>query len=248
MENEFIRAYRGLECKMKDLAESDGDVYLPNPEPSTPSDYIFICMEPSLGGWARSAHEALEKVASGFKNFLAGIEPMILHFSARRYLCEEGEQYHITDFSKGAMLVKRAGKKRTERCKRWYALLQKEIELIAKPGARIFAVGNAVAEQLRRQDFPWSITPLIHYSPLASGARKTRLRGHEGQFQSFANSFSYDDFIEVTEQVLKRSAVPNAIAENARSIVSLRGRFSESQLKLVYCYKLEFEATKRKTR
>src|SRR5664279_4481759 len=65
-----------LERLMKTRAESDGDVYLPNPEPTARVDYILIAMEPSLGHWARSAEEARARVASGFRNFLAGIEPM----------------------------------------------------------------------------------------------------------------------------------------------------------------------------
>jgi hypothetical protein len=32
-------------------------------------------------------------------------EDFILHFCVRRYLCGPAQQYHITDFSKGAMLV-----------------------------------------------------------------------------------------------------------------------------------------------
>jgi hypothetical protein len=31
---------------------------------------VFVCMEPSLGRWARSADEAKSKVDAGFRNFL----------------------------------------------------------------------------------------------------------------------------------------------------------------------------------
>ena len=75
---------------MKALAEADGDVYLPNPKPGGPVDYVLICMEPSLAHWARSAKEARARVDAGFRNFLAGFEPMLLHFSVRRFLCEAG--------------------------------------------------------------------------------------------------------------------------------------------------------------
>ena len=84
MRHEFVDKYRDLERRMKALAESDGDVYLPNPAPTEPVDYILVCMEPSLARWARSPEEARRKVASGFRNFLAGIEPMLLHFSTRK--------------------------------------------------------------------------------------------------------------------------------------------------------------------
>jgi hypothetical protein len=49
MEGELGRAYCNLERRMKALAESEGDVYLPNPKPAGLVDYILICMEPSLG-------------------------------------------------------------------------------------------------------------------------------------------------------------------------------------------------------
>ena len=93
---------------MKALAESEGDVFLPNTEPEGPVQYVLICMEPSLGRWARSADEARSKVEAGFRNFLFSMEDFILHFCARLYLCKPKERYHITDLSKGAMLVKRA--------------------------------------------------------------------------------------------------------------------------------------------
>ena len=47
----FRAAYRALEARMRTLAEADGDVFLPNPEPSPPVEYVFICMEPSIGRW-----------------------------------------------------------------------------------------------------------------------------------------------------------------------------------------------------
>lgn len=243
MDIDFKAAYRNLDQRMKALAESDGDVYLPNPEPAGTVDYVFICMEPSLGGWARSAEEARARVASGFRNFLAGIDPMLLHFSARRYLCNTGQRYHITDFSKGAMLVKHAGQTRTDRYGKWYALLREEIDLIAAPGARVIAVGNVVAEHLRRYGFDRTVTQVIHYSPLASSARAACIQGHEEQFREFARSISTQDMLASVREVLDESKVPPTIYSEALSIVE-RSRLLESQRKLIYCYKLAFEAMK----
>jgi hypothetical protein len=76
---------------------------------------MLICMQPSFGGWARSADEARARVDAGFRNFLAGLEPMLLHFCVRRFLWVSDQGYYITDLSKGAMLVKRAGVARAER-------------------------------------------------------------------------------------------------------------------------------------
>jgi hypothetical protein len=151
VEGSFHTAYRELEERMKALAVADGDVFLPNPEPEGPVDYVFICMEPSLGRWARSPEEAKSKVDAGFRNFLFSAETSILHFCIRRYLCESTQRYHITDFSKGAMLVKGAGLARAQRYDRWYALLLEEINLVATSDAAIVAVGNVVFQHLRAE-------------------------------------------------------------------------------------------------
>lgn len=111
VDGSFQAAYRNLEGRMKGLAEADGHIFLPNPEPEGPVDYVLICMEPSLGRWARSPEEAKSKVDAGFRNFLFSTEVSILHFCIRHYLCKPTQRYHITDFSKGAMLVKGAGRK-----------------------------------------------------------------------------------------------------------------------------------------
>jgi len=231
---------------MKALAESDGHVYLPNPEPTERVDYILICMEPSLGGWARSAAEARDKVASGFRNFITDIEPMLLHFSVRRFLCERGQRYHITDFSKGAMLVKDAATARADRYTRWYDLLKEEIDLLAEPGARVIAVGNAAAKHLRRRGFPRKVSTVVHYSPLAGMARAARLSGHEAGFREFESSISMQDVLEIAREVLDESKVPQEIREESLARLA-RNELTESRRKLVYRYKLDFEAIKADT-
>ncbi len=168
---------------------------------------------------------------------------MLLHFSVRRFLREKGEQYHITDFSKGAMRGKHAGAVRADRYDRWYALLQEKIDLIAAPGARIIAVGNAVADHLRRREFPSEVTPVIHYSPLAGRARTTRLAKHEDRFREFESSISSKDVLATAQEVLDESGVPPEIYKEALTHVA-RSQLSESRRKLVYCYKLDFEAMK----
>src|SRR5699024_7817782 len=104
----------------------DGDVYLPNIEPVGPVQNILICMEPSLGRWASSGNEAINKVKSGFRNFLYSMEDFILHYCVRRFLCENNASYHVTDISKGAMLIEKANTHRNERYGRWFSLLQEE--------------------------------------------------------------------------------------------------------------------------
>ena len=106
---------------MRALATADGDVFLPVPEPLSPVQYIFICMEPSLGGG--SPEKARAEIEAGGRNFVNSIEDFLFHFSIRRYLCKPNERYHITDWSKGAMSVERAGIDRARRYDKWYSLL-----------------------------------------------------------------------------------------------------------------------------
>jgi hypothetical protein len=187
---DFRLAYRALEARMKVLAEADGEVFLPNAEPLGPVQYVFVCMEPSLGRWARSADEARSKVEAGFRNFLSSIDDFILHFCIQQYLCVPTQRYHITDLSKGEMLVARAGAARTQRYDRWYGLLVEELDLVAMLGAGIFAVGNAVAKYLQRRALPRPFAKVIHYSGLGARARAAGIVGHEDRFEAFRSSLS----------------------------------------------------------
>ena len=121
--DDFKQAYNELEILMGEFAKSNGEIYVPNIVPHSPVDYIFICMEPSLGEWAKSPEDAKNKLEAGFRNFLDGYNTMILHYAIRNYLCKNNQGYHITDLSKGAMLVKDADDNRISRYKKWALLL-----------------------------------------------------------------------------------------------------------------------------
>ncbi len=225
---------------MKALAEADGDVFLPNPEPLGTVQYVLICMEPSLGSWARSAEEARSRVEAGFKNFLFSIEDFILHFCVRRYLCGPAERYHITDFSKGAMLVDHAGLARIQRYDRWYALLQEEIDICASPSAGIVAVGNDVAQHLARRGFRRPFTRVIHYSGQAGLARSAGVVGREDSFQAFSGSVSLEDVVATAEAVLKAAHVPSEIRDDTLSRLA-KSQLTTSRQQLIFDYKVAFE-------
>ena len=241
IDKSFHTAYRELEERMKVLAEADGDVFLPNPEPLGTVQYILICMEPSLGRWARSADYARSRVEAGFRNFLFSIEDFILHFCVRHYLCGPAERYHITDFSKGAMLVKHADSARTQRYDRWYALLQQEIDLCANPSAGIVAVGKRVAEELARQGFRRPFTPVVHYSGQAALARRAGIVGREDSFQAFSGSVSLEDVVATAEDVLKAAHVPSEIRDDTMSRLA-KSQLTTSRQKLIFNYKIAFES------
>jgi hypothetical protein len=237
----FRAAYRELEARMKALAEADDNVFLPNLEPSGPVEYVLICMEPSLGRWARSADEARSKVAAGFRNFISSIEDFILHFCIQQYLCEPTQRYHITDLSKGAMLVERAGIERTQRYDRWYGLLVEELQLVAKAGAGIFAVGNAVAKHLARRAFPQPFTKVIHYSGQAARARAAGIVGHEDGLEEVRRSVSLKRVLATAEVVLMASAAPASFRDATLARLA-KSQLSESRQRLIFNYKLAFEA------
>jgi hypothetical protein len=251
----FQAAYRALEERMKALAEADGNVFLPNPEPLGPVDYVLICMEPSLGRWARPADqatstidearlkEAKSKVEAGFRNFLSSIDAFILHFCVRRYLCEsDPPRYHITDLSKGAMLVKEAPNERIKRYERWYPWLKKELDLCATAGARIVAVGKVVYQYLQAQpDFRRDFNQVIHYSSQAGSARRRGIVGREDSFQAFMGSVSLEDLVATAEATLKAARVPSEICE--KELRKLReSQLTTSRLRLIFNYKVAFES------
>lgn len=240
IDTDFHAAYRGLEIRMKALAEADGDVFLPVAEPEGPAHYVLIGMEPSLGWWAHSADEARSKIEAGYRNFLFSVEDFILHFCIRRYLCGPEEQYHITDLSKGAMLVDRAGLARVERYDRWYGLLQEEIDLVATPNAGIAAVGRDVALHLERRRFARPFTRVVHYSSQAGRARSAGIIGHEESFKGFIGSVSLDDLVTTAGHVLGAARVPAEIRDETLSRLA-RSQLTNSRQKLIFNYKLAFE-------
>ena len=50
----FKHAYNELEGRMKNFAKRNSEIYVPNVVPHGSVNYNFICMEPSLGEWAKS--------------------------------------------------------------------------------------------------------------------------------------------------------------------------------------------------
>lgn len=237
----FHAAYRALESRMKALAEADGDVFLPNPEPAGAAEHVFIGMEPSLGWWARSTAEATPKIEAGFRNFVfLDHGTLSLHFAIREYLLRPGDGYYITDLSKGAMTVKRAAVDRSQRYDRWYELLLLELDLIAKPGANVFAVGDKVEDQLLRHPFPRSFATLLHYSPVNVAHRKKRIAGHEPDFEEFKMSLSIDRVLARAKEVMTESLPPSFRDLALARLTPLY--LSESDLQLIFIYKLAFDA------
>jgi len=239
--------YQNLESRMKALAAADGDPFLPNPEPTGPVDYVFICMEPSIDGWAESYEDAERRVKEGFRNFIAGLDVMLLHFAVRKYLCQSDETYYITDLSKGAMLVEKAKDEAIQRYDRWYEVLVAELDLLSKPNTVYFAVGKAVEKQLRRRQFPGELVSLMHYSPVARPHRARLVRGHEAALTEFAGTLSREEILATAREVLEVSGVQTAECREAMDIVDSPHLLSSSSCALVFVYKMMFESLQRRS-
>lgn len=233
----FTTQMRNLEQEFVAAAAVDGDVYLPNFTPYGPVDAVLIGMEPSLGGG--TPVEVAAKIAAGYRNFMWSPEDFILHYAARRFLCSVGATYHITDISKGAMTVEKAHIDRHARYARWGALLDKEVRLIAKPGAHIIAIGRDVCRFLERNCLYSDVTSILHYSPRAITARNAAVRGQEAEFRTFADMLSMQDIVDVAVELMRENSIADAMVEEV--IARLRkANLSESRKKLAFIYSTAF--------
>jgi hypothetical protein len=196
-------------------------------------------MEPSLKRWAPTKDAAALKIAAGLRNFMWSPEDFILHYAARHFLCPDGRSYHITDVSKGAMTVAHANVDRSARYTRWISLLRKEVQLIAKPHARIIAIGREVRALLNRHDFGGDVAGVMHYSGQASRSRNTAIEGREPDFQAFARTLSMGDIVATADAVMRENAVPLALSQE--TVARLRkAKLSDSRKKLAFIYATAF--------
>ena len=234
----FQSEHEALQGRIVERAERDGDIFVPNLPLSGPVEHVLICMEPSLGAWARDAQAANAQIAAGFRNFVFSMEDFILHYAAGNYLCKPGERYQLTDVSKGAMLVKRAEAARTERYDRWYPLLLDEIELVA-PTGNIIAVGSAVARQLVRRGFARAFAQVIHFSSQAGSSRKAAVRGRENDFNAFQQTVTHEHIIEYAAGVMRQAKIAERFY-NATITRLRRGQWSLSRQQLLFAYKTVF--------
>jgi hypothetical protein len=219
---------------MKALAEADGGLYLPNPEPQGPVEYVFVAMEPSLRG---SVAQQRARIEAGVRNFTTDWGP---HFAARWFL---GPSYYITDLAKGGMSVARAKVDRIRRYDRWYPLLLEELDLVAAPDAKFFAFGDQVYGYLKQHPFPYPLMPLLHYSSQAAAHRDEGIRGHEIEFQEFKSSVTPERVLSAAEETLAAAGAPQWQRKQALARLAETG-LSESLLKLIFNYKLAFEGVR----
>ena len=244
----FQEKYEALEDEFREQVRKDNQclaenapnrsVFLPNLAPQGPVDFVLVAMEPSTGG---GAGEFKEGNAFSPKNFTESVEDFLLHFCVKEYLCAGGESYYLTDLSKGAMRTREARERREERYQRWYPLLKKELQLVAKPNAPIIAIGNDPHAFLSRQDLePRLQGPILHYSQQAAGARDRIPRTHAERYSDFATSVGWDGIEETVRQVMGAGELQDYV-EGTLDRLSRGQKLTESRKKLIFTYQVQFE-------
>ncbi len=196
----FDKAYQSLEREFAARVEEDnrdfekrvkrGDyrgIYLPNVRPTGKVDYVLVGMEPSQGKWAKNLDHAREKIDGGFRNF-CGVE--ILHFPIREYLLRDGETYYLTDLAKGAILTKSPDAGNAKKYDAWYPLLEKELDLVAKPDAKVIAIGSKVDGFLKKKKLCGRVYAgsIPHYSTQVARDRGKQIEDRKEEYKNFASS------------------------------------------------------------
>lgn len=239
MPSTLAEQYTVLEERFRAQAEAEGSIFLPNVRPSAPVDFVLIAMEPSLRSWSKSPEDAQAQIVAGFRNFLFSMEDLLLHFCIRSYLCKPGETYYLTDLTKGAMPVTRARENRRDRYDRWYPLLLEEIAIVAKPSARIYTIGRAVDDYLRRKRFDRPTERLLHYSGQAAKHREKVVRGREGEYERFAQALQPEGVLKVAEEVMVEACLPSQMMAQTLARLS-RHKLTDSRKMLAFTYYVEF--------
>ena len=247
----FSQKYEDLERKFNEQVQKDFDCHglesgmLRNIQPKGPADFILIAQEPAWGRQKKTGKrppdwEFVKDTEN--RNFCGHIYDFMFHFCIRNYLCKDGQTYYLTDLSKGAMSVKQAAATSRETYKRWYPLLVKELNLMAKPGqTRIIAIGRKVQLFLRRhEEFP-AVEQVIHYSNAATWAKIRAIQPHITEFPEFAERLDFDSILETTEDVLMRAGYSEKSRQKKREELCKGSRLTTARNQSIFYYKKRFE-------
>lgn len=242
----FGDEYAALEGDFKRQVEKDNkelgikSLFLPNIRPEGPVDFVLIAQEPSLGGGGLEKER--EKIKQGDRNFSGSFEDFILHFCIREYLCKCGKSYHLTDLAKGAMKTDDAGFKPEVRYDRWYPLLEKELRLVAKPGARIISIGRKVEDFLNKKKLARHLGEIPHYALTANKHWGKSIKGWEEAYRKFCAEVEREYIERVAEEVLEQGGVGADLKEEKLKRLSRGSGLTESRKKLMFDYKVDFES------
>ncbi len=246
---DFSKNYENLERAFKKQVEMDNVIlstcahYLPNVKPRRKVDFVLVAMEPTRGKKQPQVLEDCRHEDCKSMNFVNSIEDFILHFCIRKYLCKDDEcvTYHITDLAKGQMLPSKAREGRWDRWERWYALLYREIQLIAKPQAPVISIGKEVERFLNAKRLPNHVGSIVHYSRRASKAHGKIPRKQPQTYRRFKKDVTACSLKAIVCKVLKDERRDTCV-KGLLNRLQLCRNFSESRKKLAFTYKVKFES------
>ena len=244
----FQERYAALEDKFKAQIKEDNkcfgwkgkqnSYYLPNIEPDGKVDFVLVGMEPSGSAEESDPSVCREKPVCP-KNFSCSVEDFILHLCIREYLCSDGQKYHITDIAKGGMSTRQARETAGQRWEKWYPLLCQELELVAKPGAPVIAVGKGVGDFLKGKHTPHFKRSLLHFSNNANIARIIAPQLLYEQYKEFSTTLRWDDVVQNASDIMKDEKFDKW---PAGTLQRLKGGETESRKMLMFTYKCQFAA------
>ena len=202
----FGDQYGALQDKWRQLTIDHGHNYLPYLAPQGPVDFVLVGKIPSISEKAAAEVPAGEYPATSppHLNLLLSIGDLILHYSAHRYLCRDGESYYLTDLGKCALPPKRArGKIQQSEFGYWYPIFLTELDLVAKPNATVIPVGAATGNFLKGQsNFPYRLTkPILHWSRAAVVAAKMASSLFPQEWENFRTSTNWYDLHVGTKDI-----------------------------------------------
>ena len=213
--------------------------YLPNLEPIGPVDYVLVAMEPSTGVPGKGGNDP-SRIP---RNFTWSVEDFILHYCVRNYLCGERQTYHLTDLTKGSMTIRLANKQRRSRYERWYPLLKKELQLLAKPeGTRLIAVGKVVADFLNKKPLFQCAERVLHYTRNAAPHRNRVIEPWREHFLEFSQSVDEEALEATIKEVLTEVDMESFVKFRPEGGKSYK--LTESRKKLMFYYKNKFNELK----
>lgn len=111
--------------------------------------------------------------------------------------------------------------------------------LVARHGARVFAVGKEVGRHLKLHRFPHPYDVILHYSSMAAKARHDGIRGREREFESFRTAVRHEDLVRTAAQVLNEAALPPDMQDGILQRIK-KADLSDSRVKLLFNYKVAF--------
>ena len=236
----FEQAYRELEKEFRRRVADDcrqwkfDSVYLPNVAPQGPVDYVLVAMEPSLEGWANDLVDAKKRINLGFRNFCGVWQ---LHYPVGKYLCQDGENFYLTDLAKGAMATGSPGAANEEKYDAWFPLLEKELALVAKPDAKIISVGGRVGSFLLKKGLYGHVGTVPHYSGQAARYWGREIPGREKEFEKFQSELG------VIPSWTHKPYQPCGTGHECKEVSP-----TETQVRLLFDYQVRFERIRQQER